>query len=81
MMKDQPDRKQPSPDDNAPVTKRDLDQLMQRLDMKFDELKRHFDVTVENIEDEMKLANREEIELIMDKQRRHEVRISALETR
>ncbi|MCH7729165.1 MAG: hypothetical protein IH991_22190 [Planctomycetes bacterium] len=81
MMNDELDHKQPSPDNNAPVTKRDLDQLMQRLDMKFDELKRHFDVTVENIEDEMKLANREEIELIMDKQRRHEVRISALETR
>lgn len=40
----------------------------------------HFDAVIENVEDELKGANRDEIELIKDVQQRHEQRIAQLET-
>lgn len=61
------------------VVRQGMKDFEQRLEGRFDEMHRHFDVAVENIEDEMKLANREEIELMKDKQDDHEQRITALE--
>lgn len=59
-------------DDLTPATKKDLRELEDRL-------LRHFDLTVETIRHDLLGANRDELELIKDRNRDHERRISVLE--
>ena len=64
-----------------------LDQLEQRMDDKFttmktellDELKRHFDLTVETIRHDLQGANRDELSMLSDTTRDHEGRLQTLE--
>ena len=70
---------------SKPATKNDLDKLEKKLNLKIEAFKneiiRHFDVVLEQIRHDAMGANRDETELIKDKQSNHEIRIKRLERR
>lgn len=81
-------------DDLTPATKKDLHDLEvgvdrklqemdERIDRRFQEMEdrilRHFDLAVETIRSELLGANRDELELVKDRQRNHDQRIRVLE--
>ena len=77
-------------DDDQPATKHDLRLLKQDIDSRldalvgemvrqFDELRRHFDVAVENVKHEMAGANADEISLLKDTGDNHEKRLRIAE--
>ena len=78
-------------DDNAPATKRELNSLEHRMDVKLDavitlikeesqETRDHFDAVAENIHLDVAGANQDEITLLKDQKiPDHEERIQALE--
>ena len=77
------DHDHPATKGDLSAVKHDLRQLTQalhRIDRRFDELRDHFDATLENIMEEMKGANQAEIALIAEKHLPdHEARIRGLE--
>lgn len=60
---------------------RRIDGVEAKMDRLKDEILDHFDAAVENIEADLKGANRDEISLLKTKQQQHEQRISVLERR
>lgn len=76
------------PDDERPATKRDVRLLKldvaaleAKLDSRFNDLRDHFDAAVENIIDELRGANSDEISLLKDSEANHEQRLTAVERR
>lgn len=79
-------------DDTTPATKADIQMLMDSIGKLYDanerwkdevmsDVKRHFDVVVEQIRHDLKGANREAIEVHKDRTNDHETRIGRLEAR
>ena len=79
-------------DDPQPATKRDLrlvkqdlaatkEALETKIDSRFNELRDRFDAAVENIIDELRGANSDEISLLKDAEANHEQRLTAVERR
>ncbi|MDP7454624.1 MAG: hypothetical protein QF809_03765 [Candidatus Peribacteraceae bacterium] len=77
-------------DDNQPATRKDLFILEKKIDNRFDgfemilkiwkdEIYRHFGVISEDTRHDAMGANKDTIELIKDKQQKHDVRIRKLE--
>ena len=74
-------------DDLTPATKRGLRELETALKRDFQtqfqefekRIRRHFEVVIENDRHELLGANRDDIEVMKDRQRNHEQRIATLE--
>jgi hypothetical protein len=81
-------------DDSSPATKADIKGFVEHVDATIKELydanerwkdeilnevKRHFDVAVEDIRHDLEGANRDEIDVLKDSKRDHEKRITRLE--
>ena len=73
-------------DDGQPATKRDVrllnadvEALETKMDDRFNELRDHFDATVEIIKDELRGANSDEISLLKDAKEDHEERLATVE--
>jgi hypothetical protein len=66
-------------EDGQPVIKRDLRLLKVELGRRFDELRDHFDATVEIIKDELRGANSDELSLLDDTTKDHEERLTTIE--
>jgi hypothetical protein len=73
------DHSKTSPTDDPVTRQSDLVALKQEMNDRFDELKRHFDVVVENIEDLFRGANADELSSLHDRANDHEERLAALE--
>ena len=78
----------PKRDKASLATKADITAIMSELGKLYDanerwkdELKGHFDVTVENIRHDLTSANREEIQAMNERARDHARRIGRLEVR
>jgi KaiC/GvpD/RAD55 family RecA-like ATPase len=73
-------------DPSAPATKADIQLIMAELGKLYDanqrwknEMKEHFDLTVENIRHDLEGANRDQIDVLKDRSTDHQRRIVRLE--
>jgi hypothetical protein len=82
----------PNQDDAQPATLRDLQRLQNELEARFDarfsrmddrfhELRDHFDASVENIVEQLKGANADDLSSLQDAKRDHDHRLQVLEQR
>jgi hypothetical protein len=67
--------------DHHPVVRGDLRRLKIQMDHRFDELRDHFDASIENIVEQLKGANADELSSLHDAKTDHGQRLCVLEQR